>query len=375
MTGLPKLVTIQTSETLNTLVTHLRHIPLIAIDIESNGLFAYHERVCVIQLSTTENDYLIDPLKINDMSALGEITANPHIELVFHAAEFDIASLKRDFGFEFARIFDTMMAARVLGHQKVGLANMLELYFGVKQDKKYQKANWGKRPLTAEQKRYAQTDTHFLPMLRDILHEELVQKNAVAEAQEIFDQLRKTRPMVHEFEPEGYWFIPEANDLRPRQIAGLRELYLWRENAARRRNVPRFKVLSDRDLVKLAKHRPTSISEMRQKNLLPKKLVERYGSAILAALEKGAQSSPPTRPKNHVYDRPTRKQYEKLKKWRKRRALERGVESDIIISGQVLWVIAQHTPRTLDELEAVSDLGPWRLAEYGQEILAVLKGE
>ncbi len=375
MTLLPKLVTIQTSDALNTLVAHLRHFPLIAIDIESNGLFAYYERVCVIQLSTTENDYLIDPLKIKDMSALGEITANPQIELVFHAAEFDIASLKRDFGFEFARIFDTMMAARVLGYPKVGLANMLELYFGVKQDKKYQKANWGKRPLTAEQKRYAQTDTHFLPMLRDILYEELVQKNAVAEAQEIFDQLRKTRPMIHEFDSEGYWFIPEANDLRPRQMAGLRELYLWRENAARRRNVPRFKVLSDRDLVKLAKHRPTSISEIRQKNLLPKKLVERYGSAILAALETGAQSSPPTRPKNHVYDRPTRKQYEKLKKWRKRRALERGVESDIIISGQAMWVIAQRSPRTLDELEAVSELGPWRLAEYGQEILAVLKGE
>ncbi|MBZ0310701.1 MAG: HRDC domain-containing protein, partial [Anaerolineae bacterium] len=152
-------------------------------------------------------------------------------------------------------------------------------------------------------------------------------------------------------------------------------LYLWRENAARRRNVPRFKVLSDRDLVKLVKYRPTAISEIRQKNLLPKKLVERYGSAILEALEAGAQSPLPTRPKNHVHDRPTRRQYEKLKRWRKRRALERGVESDIIIPGYALWLIAQRPPKTLDELEAVSELGPWRLAEYGQEILTVLKGD
>lgn len=373
--ALPKLTQIQSTDALRHLVSQLQNTKLIAIDVESNGLFAYYERVCLIQLSTSKNDYLLDPLKIKDMSPLGELTANPNIEFVFHAAEFDIASLKRDFGFEFALIFDTMMAARILGYQKFGLAPMIDQYFGVKLDKKYQKANWGKRPLSAEQKHYAQLDTHFLPLLHDILYEELKQKNALAEACEIFDQLRKTRPTVHEFEPEGYWYLADANKLRPRQMACLRELYHWRENIARKRDIPRFKVLSDGALVKLAKNRPTSLNELKQKRLLSKKLVERYGKSVLAALDVGAKAEIPTRPKNHSYSRPTRHKYEKLKKWRKNRADERGVESDIIVPGQVLWAIAQKAPKTLDELEAVGELGPWRIAEYGQEILTVLNGE
>ena len=188
---LPLPIMIDSDQALHHLVETLRACHLIGIDMESNGLFAYREKVCLIQLSTVDQDYLIDPLEIEDMSPLGELTANPKIEFVFHASDYDIGSLKRDFGYEFARIFDTMMAVRFLGQQKVSLANVLEHYFEIEIDKKYQKANWMKRPLSEEAKHYAQMDTHFLPALRDILYQELQGQKYACRGQRNF---RETLP-------------------------------------------------------------------------------------------------------------------------------------------------------------------------------------
>lgn len=366
-------ITITDTETLKQLVESLRHTSLIGMDIESNGLFAYHEKVCLIQMSTFEHDYLIDPFTIADMSPLGELTANPQIEFVFHASEYDIGSLKRDFGFEFGKIFDTLMAVRILGQKRVGLADVVENYFGVHIDKKYQKANWQKRPLSAEEKHYAQMDTHFLPALHDILYKELKANNALEEAQEIFDRFRQTGIIKYEFDADAYWNIPAVRLLKPRQIACLRELYLWREKEADKQNVPRYKIMQDKDLVRIAKHRPRNIGELH--NLIPKKLVERYGKAVMNAVKRGAIAEFPTRPKRIVQDRPTRKRYEKLKVWRKKRADQRGVESDIIIPGDVLWAIAKIAPKTLEELQASGELGNFRLAAYGTEILKILNGD
>ena len=143
------------------------------MNTESNSLHAYRERVCLIQFSTPATDYLLDPLALPDLSPLTPIFANPKIEKVFHAIEYDIICLKRDFGFEVANIFDTMQATRILGEKQVGLDAILAAKLGIVINKKYQKADWADRPLSPEMLNYARLDTHYLLPLRDILHAEL----------------------------------------------------------------------------------------------------------------------------------------------------------------------------------------------------------
>src|SRR5688572_24583666 len=147
---------IDTSSALRDLALRLRHEPLVAVDTESNSLYAYHERVCLIQMSTRKQDWLIDPLALDDLTPLADFFADPHIEKVFHAAEYDIMCMKRDFGFTFKNLFDTMYAARILGLKSVGLGSLLETHFGIRVDKRYQRADWSLRPIPPDQLHYAQ---------------------------------------------------------------------------------------------------------------------------------------------------------------------------------------------------------------------------
>ena len=138
----------------------------IAVDTESNSLHAYREQVCLIQFTTPLKDYVVDPLALNDLSALGPIFSDPKIEKIFHAAEYDLICLRRDFGFKISNLFDTMHAARRMGYPYVGLDNLLAEKFQFEMDKRHQKADWAVRPLTAAQLDYARLDTHFLFALR-----------------------------------------------------------------------------------------------------------------------------------------------------------------------------------------------------------------
>src|SRR5688572_7298251 len=158
---MPSPIMVDNPKALNRLQDDLRNISRLAVDTESNSLFAYHERVCLIQLSTDKRDYLVDPLRIQNkanLNFLGDIFADPRIEKVLHAAEYDVMTVRRDYGFSFSNLFDTMIAARVLGLERVGLAPMLEERFGIQANKKHQRANWGRRPLTPDMLRYAQMD-------------------------------------------------------------------------------------------------------------------------------------------------------------------------------------------------------------------------
>ena len=152
---------------LDRLVGALAAHPVVAVDTESNSLHAYRERVCLIQFSTPAADYIVDPIRLPDLGPLAPLFANPDQQKVFHAAEYDLICLRRDYRFEFANIFDTMSAARTLGWPQVGLAAILDTHFGVTMNKKYQRADWKRRPLTPEQLDYARLDTHYLVALRD----------------------------------------------------------------------------------------------------------------------------------------------------------------------------------------------------------------
>jgi ribonuclease D len=373
---LPPVEYIRQSHELAQLVDSLRHDTLIALDTESNSLYAYQEQVCLIQLSTRQQDYLIDAISVDDLSPLGQLTADPAIEIIFHAAEYDLMCLKRDYDFEVTGIFDTMFGARILGVENFGLANLLEAHFGVKVDKRFQRADWSKRPLSPEQQRYAQMDTHFLPRLRDIIAEQLAENNALEEAIEIFDELARTEAHTNEFDPEGYWRINGARRLNPQQMAGLREVYLWRETIAKQEDQPPFKIMNNEQMLKLVTQNIRSLHDLNNAKSLRHRYIRVYGRELLDALRRGRDATPPKRPRRQPsVDPETIDRHDQLKQWRKERAQQRGVESDIIVPRETLWRIARESPRTVEELQTLSNLGPWRAEQYGEEILQVLAGD
>lgn len=345
-----------------------------AVDLEANSMFAYREQVCLIQISIPERDYIIDPLAPLDLAGLGDLLADPDVEKVFHAAEYDLSLLKRQYDWELNNLFDTMWASRILGYPRYGLADLLNEHFQVKLNKRYQKSNWCRRPLSLAQRVYAQLDTHYLLGLRDKLAAELKDAGFWEEAEETFSAQTHVKVNQNEFTPDSFWSIQGVHDLNPQQQAVLKELTIYRDQEARRRDRPHFKVFNNRTLIDLAQSMPRNLNQLWQVYGMTKGQVGRHGRRLLQVVEAGISAPPPSpprrdkRPPDAILNR-----YDRLYKWRKNRAQARGVESDVILSRDALWAIANANPRTLADLSNIEELGSWRSQEYGPDILKILR--
>jgi ribonuclease D len=283
---------IDTDQGLAAMLAELAGEPALALDTESNSFHAYFERVCLIQLSTRRADYAIDPLKV-DLKPLGAVFADPSREIVLHAADYDVRSLKRDFAFRFTRLFDTMLAAKVLGRPEVGLAALVRDNFGVKLAKEHQRSDWGRRPLTREQVAYAHMDTRYLLPLRDLLEAELVRTGRLAAAQALFDKQLACEPRPKQFDEDGFRRVRGFRALERDARAVLRALYLVREERARAADRPPFKIFGDEAMLELARRLPRSCDELARVKGLGHSTIRRDGEAIVAAIV-GALSSSAT---------------------------------------------------------------------------------
>ena len=361
-------------ESLERFVRAVAPCPAVAVDTESNSLHAYRERVCLLQFSIPGADYIVDPIRLKDLGSLAPFFANPAQQKVFHAAEYDLICLRRDYGFEFTNIFDTMSAARTLGWPQVGLAAILDLHFGVKMNKKYQRADWKRRPLTPEQLDYARLDTHYLVALRDRQLEALTAGGHLDEAHEEFERLARLRDATDSTAPEqaAFWRVKGARDLTPAQAAILEALFVYREQQAERIDVPPFKVMGEATLLELTRRAPQRAEDLPGVPGLPPDQIRRYGEGVLQAIRQGL-AGPVQRPPQIAREPDEiRDRYDRLHTWRKERARKRGVESDVILPRTALWDLARRPPRTSDDLARIADFGPWRRETYGKEILALL---
>ncbi|OGO28378.1 MAG: hypothetical protein A2136_08025 [Chloroflexi bacterium RBG_16_54_11] len=357
---------------LKQLVRILAVQPTIAVDTESNSLFAYRERVCLVQFSTHQSDYLVDPLALPDISPLGSIFADPKVQKVFHAAEYDVLCLKRDFAFTFNNLFDTMLAARILGRKEVGLGALLEAEFNLQVDKRHQRANWGQRPLPEYLLDYARQDTHFLIPLRHKLEHELAERELLLLAEEDFRRMCLLEVSV-ENGRLACWRVNGVHSLSPQQAAVLQELCRYRDEVARAQNRPLFKVISDQTLQAVAEGLPGSLEELKVLPGMTDHQLRRHGRGLLGAVQRGLQSEPLHPPRNIRPDERFLKRLDALKQWRKQKARQLEVESDIILPREILHSLASRNPLAEDELvECLADV-PWRRERYGEEILKVLR--
>ena len=366
---------IKTQSALEVLVNNLAHETLIGVDSESNSLHAYQERVCLIQLSTRTHDYLIDPLSLDNLSPLGEIFASKTIEKVFHGAEYDIVTLKRDFGFEFNTLFDTMIAAKICNINPFGLSHLLKTFLGVTIDKRHQLDNWGVRPLPNDSLLYAQMDSHYLPNMRDILLVRLKSLRRVPDAMRAFVALTKLAPsVVRQFDPSNFWNIAEPHNLSWRELAVLNELYTLRDGLAHTKDIPPVQLISNHQLIKLAQVAPTSLVQLENADILGYMQRKRYAKAIIKAIRQGyeATSLPPP-PELRGMESMVADRYAALHTWRKERAQQQGIEARAILSKNVLLQIAQQAPPDLATLKGMKGIGELRANTYGQEILGILE--
>jgi ribonuclease D len=358
---------IATPEALKKLAGKLIRYPHLAVDTESNSLHAFHEQVCLIQFSTPQTDYLVDPLAFDDLSPLAPIFSNPQIEKIFHAAEYDLICLKRSFGITVANLFDTMQAARILGYKQVGLDSMLAEKLGVTLNKKYQKADWGERPLSREMLNYARLDTHHLLNLRDCLQDELQERGRWDLACEEFLRLAQGNGNTRAGIP-SWQRVSGTQKFTKRQLAIFQELCLWRDTQAERMDRPVFKVLDDKRLVSIALAAPATHNDLEALHLTQRQ-INIYGNSILQAVALGKKTDPLSRPNTIRPKQAFIDRLSALSDWRKNSAQKIGVESDVILPKGWMHAIAEGNPKNIEELSALMPNSPWRLENFGAEIL------
>lgn len=368
---LPPPVWVDESASLKRMVDDLSAQKRIAVDTESNSLHAYREQVCLIQFSTPERDYVLDPLAFDDLQPLAPLFASPRIEKVFHAAEYDLICLKRDYGFAFKNLFDTMQAARILGYPFVGLDAILKEKFQVRVDKRHQKADWAARPLTPAQLDYARMDTHYLLPLRDLLEEELHEKGRWGYALDDFSLACHVSEPKEKTNGSSWKRFGNRKDITPRELTILRELCLCRDAIAESMNRPPFKVISDSVLLDIAKNLPEKDVDLAAIGLSQKQ-IHLWGEQILAATRRGmknplVRAEQAERPKEAVIRR-----LEKLKTWRKKVAEGMKVESDIVLPKGLLHMLAEQPPKNLDELRTMMCESPFRFEQYGEQIFQLI---
>lgn len=346
---------------------------LLAVDTEAAGYHRYRDAVCVVQMSTRTETWVIDALAV-DITPLGRVLADDRTEVLLHDADFDLRLLGRDYGIRVARLFDTKVAAQFLGETSIGLASLAERLLGVQLDKKYQRTDWARRPLSAEQLAYAAEDTRHLPALRDKLAAGLESAGRMAWATEEF-QLRTNGTSAPAEAVEAFWKLRNIRDLRGRQLAVLRDLYGWRDRLAQARDVAAFRVVGNDVLVAVARACPKDAATLAEVAGLPASVRERYGAELLAVARAAAASAPETWPERR---RQTRrpppdpafdKRVDRLKAVRDEVADALGIDRGFLMPRQQLEDIARLQPSDTEALGAVPDIRRWQIEALGRRVI------
>ncbi|MBJ6724680.1 ribonuclease D [Geomesophilobacter sediminis] len=363
------LITNQPS--LDRLVERLSNQPVLAFDLEADSLHHYTEKVCLIQVSTEDETWLVDPLAQVDVRLLAPIFADPSVKKVFHGADYDMRSLYRDFGIEVVNLFDTMIASQFLGESEFGLAAQLKKRYGVELDKRFQKADWSKRPFSTEMMEYAAKDTSLLIGLYRQLEGELKAKGRLAWVEEESELVARVRYSSREGEPMVVRF-KGASRLKTRELAVLEELLKFRDEKARSADVPPFRVLGNDLLRELAEKQPRSMFELVGVQSLTPKQIDRYGKGILQAIVTGLATPPEKVPqlessRRPVLDRNVEERVKRLKFWREKKAAQLGLGVGLVANNALLEALAEPGPVKLSLLKR------WQHEAFGSEIEELLK--
>jgi len=349
----------------------------VAVDTEGASFHRFVDRIYLLQMSTRDSTAVLDPLAIGKPAALGRILESDAIEKVFHDADYDLRLLHQDYGWNTRRLFDTRVAAQLLGIRAFGLAALLERSFGLKLDKKHQRADWSMRPLPRDMLDYASQDTMYLLELRDRLAAELESAGRWSWAAEEFERLEGTRWEQPEGEDTGYMRIKGARDLDRRELAIFRELVRFRDGIARELDRATFRVAGNEALFAVAKERPQTLDALVSIKGVPRGIAERRGAEMLAAVRRGMEvpeDQLPKFPRAPRWDRDADfdNRVNALRTAREEAAQRLGLDPGFLCAREKLETIARKRPQTLEELAEVPDLRRWQIEVLGPAFLKAL---
>jgi len=362
----------------------------IGVDTESDSMHHYQEKVSLLQFTDDEGDVIIDPLAVNDLSPIGDVLADPSIVKIMHGSDFDVLCLKRDFDWRINNLFDTLFAAQFVGLDKIGLADLIGRFFGIPIDKAFQRHDWSARPLEPEHIAYARGDTHFLLALHTILKRRLRRVGRMAHQREECRRLSRKRVVIKVFDPDAYLNLRGANKLDDTELRVLRRLYLWRDDEARKRDRPTYKVVHDDLLVKLASHKPATMAALDRALVGKQGLKRRYGKKIVKAVDMGLEDDfpipePPAKrkrrghpddedsPDSRLTGQAADELFDKLKTWRNKLIKTSPLYSPTTtFSNNELKAISRARPFDLEEMARLPGVRKWQVADYGEGILELL---
>lgn len=346
---------------------------VMGVDLESDSMFHYRDKICLVQISVPGQDMLIDTLSVKDLSPLSPLFSNPEIQKVFHGADYDIRSLFRDYKIEVSSLFDTQIAARLLGITQTGLSSILENRFGVTLDKKYQKSNWSKRPLSREMLQYAVQDTCYLLPLSRMFEKELRENRRLSWFKEECEIQTRVRFSPPNDDPLHLRF-KGASKLPPRDLAILDGLLKWREDMAQGRDIPPFKILGNHQILEIINRRPTDLDGL---EILSAKQVNSMGETILKIIQKAMglhEDNLPSFPKEkrQKQSAAARKKIKALKEWRKPLGERMGLDPSIICPNSLIQAISLMDLCTIEGLKELEEIRKWQIALYGKEVCDLL---
>ena len=348
----------------------------IALDTEGASFHRFVDRIYLLQLSTRQHHAVIDPLPIGVPSGLGALLEDPSVEVVFHDADYDLRLLQQDYGWQVRTIFDTRIAAQLLGYTAFGLAALLERFFEVKLDKKHQRADWSMRPLTEGMLDYAAQDTRHLLQLRDLLAAELERTGRSAWAREEFALLEGIR-WQDEAPGTSYLRVKGARDLTRRELAVLRELVPWRDAVAGSLDRATFRVLGNEQLLDIARTQPRTKEALAKVKGMPRAVLEQRGEELLDAVTRALavpEAELPKFPRAARWDRDPEfdARVSALKTARDAAAKRLQLDPGVLCSRDRLEAVARRNPATVEEVAEVNELRRWQVAELAEAFVEAL---
>jgi ribonuclease D len=370
---------VSTPADLQSLAAELEVETAFGVDLEADSMYHFQEKVCLLQLASGQRNVLVDTIALNDLSPLKPAFRSPDIRKVFHGSDYDVRCLYRDFDIRVSSLFDTQVACRFLGLKETSLESVVKKLFGVALDKKYQRKDWSRRPLSREMLAYAATDVCYLLPLARTLEAELTAKDRLAWVGEECRLLSKVRPSVGEDGPL-FMHCKGAGKLDPRGLAVLEQLLKLRRTIAQRKDRPLFKVFSHDALLRLAEVRPAKPGELEKTGALSPSQMERHGNDILAVIQK-AQRLPTAELPRYPFRKPkpvpaaVSNRIQLLRRWRENQARRLKIEPSLICSKAAMAAIAERRPSKPEDLAEISELRSWQRKSFGRGIIAALQKE
>ena len=351
---------------METLIERIASAERIALDTEADSLHNYFEKVCLIQLSVGDEHYIVDPLVGLELSGFLAVLAEK--PLIFHGGDYDLRMMRASTGFRPGGIvFDTMIAAQLLGIEQIGLAALIEKYFGITIEKAGQKSDWSRRPLTEKQLSYAVNDTRFLVSLADRMSSELSERGRLGWHTEGCQAMVQSTGRDRARDPDDAWRISGAGRLSRRQLAYLRELWRWRDEHAQRANRPPFMIFGNQQIFELITWAEShSGMPLQQGPKLPRNIRDSLLTTLAAAISRAASLSElqwPERKRGERVEALSADSLEKLNALRSecaQIAKELEIAAATLAPKAALDAIARSRPQTVDEIMESGRLLRWQ---------------